>query len=118
MSGIRLDNVSASFGGKRVLGPVSLETRAGETVILVGKSGAGKSTLLQIMYQEWCRDAAYIPQELGLVQAFLERHITGTPVSVQKSATITRSGWITVAPPLSTDAYLIDPVNCAKNLPL
>ena len=36
------------FGERRVLDNVSLEVRAGEVVVLVGKSGAGKSILLSL----------------------------------------------------------------------
>ncbi|MFZ4842760.1 MULTISPECIES: ABC transporter ATP-binding protein [Mycetocola] len=46
---ITLSNVSKSYAGKRVLGPISLELPAGGITALVGPNGAGKSTLLTIM---------------------------------------------------------------------
>ena len=45
---LRFSNVSVKFGERRVLDDVSLEVRAGEVVVLVGKSGSGKSVLLSL----------------------------------------------------------------------
>jgi osmoprotectant transport system ATP-binding protein len=41
----RLDSVSKSYGGDRVLDGVSLTIPAGDTTALIGPSGSGKSTL-------------------------------------------------------------------------
>lgn len=38
-----------AFGGRTVLAPFSLDTRAGETVAVLGPSGIGKSTLLRVI---------------------------------------------------------------------
>ena len=46
---IRLTGVSKSYGGSRILGPVSLEVAARTTLALVGSSGSGKSTLLRVV---------------------------------------------------------------------
>jgi osmoprotectant transport system ATP-binding protein len=46
---IVLDQVEKSFGGRTVLGPVSLEVPTGRRLAIVGPSGCGKSTLLRII---------------------------------------------------------------------
>lgn len=69
MSGFDLSGLSASFGGERVLGPLSLKVNPGDQVALVGKSGAGKSTLIRLIHQQVGRESSLVPQELGLVNA-------------------------------------------------
>ncbi|MBQ0756634.1 MAG: ATP-binding cassette domain-containing protein [Amphritea sp.] len=67
MSSLAIQNAYLAYGNHRVLGPVSLDVRAGEHLILLGKSGCGKSTLLNHLYTENRKDCALIPQDLGLV---------------------------------------------------
>ena len=74
MSLLQLHEVHASFGSKRVLGPISLQIAAGERIGLVGRSGAGKSTLLNLIFDELRPQAAFMPQELGLVQSLSVFH--------------------------------------------
>ena len=62
MSGVDLSGLTASFGGERVIGPLSLSVREGERVGLVGRSGAGKSTLIRLVYEQVERLAALVPQ--------------------------------------------------------
>jgi putative ABC transport system ATP-binding protein len=44
-----ISGIRKSFGGRAVLGAISLRIAAGEYVAIVGESGAGKSTLLNII---------------------------------------------------------------------
>ena len=69
MAGFELRDLSASFAGKRVIGPLSLTVWEGEKVALVGKSGAGKSTLVNLIHQQLDQQTSLVPQELGLVNA-------------------------------------------------
>jgi len=69
MSGFELSGLTASFGGERVIGPLSLSIRPGDQVALVGKSGAGKSTLIRLIHDQVNRNSSLVPQELGLVNA-------------------------------------------------
>ncbi|MEQ5815131.1 ATP-binding cassette domain-containing protein [Marinobacter sp. NFXS11] len=69
MSGFDLSGLTASFGGERVIGPLSLKVKEGEQVALVGKSGAGKSTLIRLIHERVNRESSLVPQDLGLVNA-------------------------------------------------
>ncbi len=44
---LRIENLSVSYGPRRVLHNVSLEVNSGEVVALIGPNGAGKSTLVR-----------------------------------------------------------------------
>ncbi len=46
---IKIENVSMSFGDKKVLDSINLEIKDGETLAIIGGSGSGKSTLLRLM---------------------------------------------------------------------
>ena len=46
-SSITIENVDAAYGAVRVLEAVTLEVKAGETVVLLGTNGNGKSTLMK-----------------------------------------------------------------------
>lgn len=74
MAGLEVRNLSASYGGERVLGPLSLHLARGQRVALVGRSGAGKSTLLSLLYDQAGPDTAFLPQELGLVDTLSVFH--------------------------------------------
>ncbi len=76
---LRLENVSFSYGEKKVLHNISMEIPKGKTVALLGSSGSGKSTLAQIILGLYANDEGMvyvddIPiDEIGLDQ--LREHI-------------------------------------------
>jgi phosphonate transport system ATP-binding protein len=74
MPGFDLTGLTASFSGKRVIGPLSLNVNPGDKIALVGKSGAGKSTLIRLIHERVNRDSSLIPQDLGLVNALSVFH--------------------------------------------
>lgn len=44
---VRVQNLSKSFGSKRVLGGINFDVRAGESFVIMGGSGTGKSVLIK-----------------------------------------------------------------------
>ncbi|MFO0962019.1 MAG: ATP-binding cassette domain-containing protein [Phycisphaerales bacterium] len=76
---IRADEIRVGYGRRAVLDGASLEVRAGEVRVLLGRNGSGKSTLLRALVgaaactagRVWCdRSGApvgYLPQLGGLI---------------------------------------------------
>jgi len=46
---LQTDNISKSFGYRRILDGISLTLNAGEMTLLLGKNGSGKTTIMKIM---------------------------------------------------------------------
>ena len=46
---VRMSEVTVELGGRRVLGPVSLDVHRGATMVLLGRSGSGKTTTLRLV---------------------------------------------------------------------
>lgn len=49
MTSVRVDSVTAGYGGPPVLSNINLEVRSGEFVAILGSSGSGKTTLLRVI---------------------------------------------------------------------
>ena len=45
---LRMEHITKTFGGVRVLVDVCFEVRPGEVHALIGENGAGKSTLMKL----------------------------------------------------------------------
>ena len=58
---LRIENLSVSYGPRRVLTDVSLEVNSGEVVAIIGPNGAGKSTLVRAV-------SGVIPAQVGKVR--------------------------------------------------
>lgn len=78
---VSLENVSVSYGQRRVLSDVSLELRPGKILTLLGPNGAGKSTLVRVVLGLVAADEGvikrnghlrigYVPQNSTSIQHF------------------------------------------------
>ena len=74
---VSLENISVSFGARRVLSDISLNLHAGRILTLLGPNGAGKSTLVRVVLGLVAPDSGlikrtpnlrigYVPQKLHL----------------------------------------------------
>ena len=59
---LKIENLVASYGHRRVLNQVSLEVNSGEVTALIGPNGAGKSTLVRAV-------SGVIPVESGKISS-------------------------------------------------
>jgi iron complex transport system ATP-binding protein len=59
---LKIEELSVSYGNRRVLNNVSLEVNSGEVVALIGPNGAGKSTLVRAA-------SGVIPMDSGKIQS-------------------------------------------------
>lgn len=53
---IKVNNLSKSFGSKKILNNISFEVKNGEIFSLIGPNGAGKTTTLRTLYGELRKD--------------------------------------------------------------
>lgn len=87
MTGIKVDQLTKSYGTKAALSSVTFEIAAGSVAALIGENGAGKSTLLRIL-------------------AGLARHDSGT-VQINGAAPTQRAAWLSQIGFVDQEASLI-----------
>jgi iron(III) transport system ATP-binding protein len=80
MVGVRIDNVTKSFGNVEVLKDIDISIAPGELFFLLGPSGCGKTTLLRII-------AGFIEPSSGSVH-FDDRDITNDPPEARNTGMV------------------------------
>ena len=84
---IKLNAFFKSFGPKKVLRGLNLETESGEIVTLVGNNGSGKTTLLRIL------------TTLDAPDSYNVAEIDGFDLSSNKEEVRSRVGYLSHNPP-------------------
>ncbi len=72
---LRLNDISLSFGGPRLLDGVTLQIEAGERIGLVGRNGSGKSTLMKLLAGDIAPGAGAIVRESDAGVALLPQDV-------------------------------------------
>jgi ABC-type glutathione transport system ATPase component len=83
--GLRVSDLAISHGGRPVIGPVSVEVPAGDSVSIVGETGAGKTLLLRSLMgllpagfettgEVYVRGAGSPARTAAQLRAYLGRH--------------------------------------------
>ena len=84
---LRRERLTMSYGATQALHDETVELRAGELAVVVGRSGSGKSTLMMLLGgwlgtfdvdPSWA-DVAYVPQRFGLVPELTVRENVDLP---------------------------------------
>ena len=88
---IKLNAFFKSFGPKKVLRGLNLETESGEIVTLVGNNGSGKTTLLRIL------------TTLDAPDSYNVAEIDGFDLSSNKEEVRSRVGYLSHNPPYSPE---------------
>ena len=73
MSVLEVRQATVMRSGQAILGPASLEIRAGEMMALIGPNGSGKSTLLRLFAGLWRPDTGDVSLTASRSTAALEK---------------------------------------------
>ncbi|STI75436.1 high-affinity zinc transporter ATPase [Escherichia coli] len=92
---VSLENVSVSFGQRRVLSDVSLELKPGKILTLLGPNGAGKSTLVRVVLGLVTPDEGVISVMENCASAMYRRSCISTHVATDRKPFFTLTPWYT-----------------------
>jgi ATP-binding cassette subfamily F protein 3 len=68
------ENLSKSYGDKRVFNNIDLDIKRGETVCMVGANGVGKTTLFRILAGKTQTDSGYYERGAGVRIGYYDQH--------------------------------------------
>lgn len=73
---LECENISKSYGDKKVLDSVSLKILPGDKIALIGPNGVGKSTLLQILTEELSPDSGSVKWGATIEKSYFPQNVS------------------------------------------
>ncbi|RAX56013.1 ATP-binding cassette domain-containing protein [Helicobacter sp. 10-6591] len=73
---LECENISKSYGDKKVLDSVSLKILPGDKIALIGPNGVGKSTLLQILVEELKADSGMVKWGATIHRSYFPQNVS------------------------------------------
>lgn len=73
---LSLDNISKSFGEKKLFSKLNFEVRKGERIFIMGPNGCGKSTLLKIIMREVRSDGGFVKLGHSVKTGYFDQNIS------------------------------------------
>ena len=73
---LECENISKSYGDKKVLDSVSLKILPGDKIALIGPNGVGKSTLLQILVEELKADSGVVKWGATIEKSYFPQNVS------------------------------------------
>ena len=70
-----IEDVSKSFGARKLFDSLSLSVTGGERIALIGDNGTGKSTLLKLIMGQETPDTGYLYRGPAVRTAYLPQHV-------------------------------------------
>lgn len=73
---LECENISKSYGDKKVLESVNLKILPGDKIALIGPNGVGKSTLLQILVEELTPDSGSVKWGATIEKSYFPQNVS------------------------------------------
>ncbi|MGI0407089.1 ABC-F family ATP-binding cassette domain-containing protein [Helicobacter himalayensis] len=73
---LECENISKSYGDKKVLDSVNLKILPGDKIALIGPNGVGKSTLLQILVEELAPDSGSVKWGATIEKSYFPQNVS------------------------------------------
>ncbi|HXH26528.1 MAG TPA: ABC-F family ATP-binding cassette domain-containing protein [Candidatus Acidoferrum sp.] len=89
---LRLEHISKSFAGHRLLNDFNLDIRGGDRLHIAGPNGSGKTTLLKIAAGLLAPDSGHVTRGVGVTVGYLSQELEGLEPGQTALAALTAIG--------------------------